>query len=210
MYEVKIDAVMDGLIDYDKNVGNQNKGIKEKISKLLDNELTKEDAINFGYDDIDLGKLKSSLLSENRSVESFLGDFSAIRGSKNAGEKLLNKYGIKGIRYLDNSARNTFGGEILSIDKTSDGFKGKVVLDDPNRQTGLGGSGRTITTSKTYKTEKEAKEWADKAIGKATNNYVIFDDKIIDIMKKYGIVGAVGVTALQGRGNQSPEVDSSL
>ena len=26
-------------------------------------------------------------------------------------------------------------------------------------------------------------------------NYVIFDDKIIDIMKKYGIVGAVGVTA---------------
>jgi len=29
----------------------------------------------------------------------------------------------------------------------------------------------------------------------SATNYVIFDDKIIDIMKKYGIVGAVGVTA---------------
>ena len=32
---------------------------------------------------------------------------------------------------------------------------------------------------------------------KATN-YVIFDDKIIDIMAKYGIVGAIGVSAMQG------------
>jgi hypothetical protein len=31
--------------------------------------------------------------------------------------------------------------------------------------------------------------------GSDATNYVIFDDKIIDVMKKYGIVGAVGVTA---------------
>ena len=31
----------------------------------------------------------------------------------------------------------------------------------------------------------------------AKNNYVIFDDKLIDIMKKYGIVGPVAVTAMK-------------
>ena len=40
---------------------------------------------------------------------------------------------------------------------------------------------------------------------KATN-YVIFDDKIIDIMAKYGIVGAIGVSAMQ-RGSGSTEGD---
>jgi len=122
----------------------------------------------------------------------------------------LAKQGIKGIKYLDNSARNTFGGKLLSVDKTSDGFKAKVVLDDLTRQTGVGGSGRVITTSQPYKTEKEARDWAKKSIEKDARNYVIFDDKIIDIMKKYGIVGAVGVTAMQGRGNQSSEADLSL
>lgn len=108
----------------------------------------------------------------------------------------LNASGIKGIKFLDNAARNTFGGELLSIDKTADGqFRAKVVLDDPNRQTGLGGSGRTITTSKPYKTEKEARDWADDSIGKEENNYVIFDDKLINILEKYGIVGPVAVSA---------------
>ena len=41
---------------------------------------------------------------------------------------------------------------------------------------------------------------AGKLSGKESNatNYVIFDDKIIDVMAKYGIVGAIGVSAMQG------------
>jgi hypothetical protein len=182
-YEVNINAVMDDLVDYDKPLSLQ-KEILDKIEKT--------------HGDPEIIATQLGLDFKKASGGDFLTALEGLGASnkKNASQ-WLTKSGIKGIRYLDNSARNTFGGEILSIDKTSDGFKGKVVLDDPNRQTGLGGSGRTITTSKTYKTEKEAKEWADKAIGKATNNYVIFDDKIIDIMAKYGIVGAIGVSAMQ-------------
>ena len=184
IYDVKINAVMDDLVDYDKPLSLQ-KEILDKIEKT--------------HGDPEIIATQLGLDFKKASGGDFLTALEGLGASnkKNASQ-WLTKSGIKGIRYLDNSARNTFGGKILSIDKMSDGFKGKVVLDDPNRQTGLGGSGRTITTSKTYKTEKEAKEWADKAIGKATNNYVIFDDKIIDIMAKYGIVGAVGVTAMQG------------
>ena len=49
---------------------------------------------------------------------------------------------------------------------------------------------------------------AGKLSGKESNatNYVIFDDKIIDIMAKYGIVGAIGVSAMQ-RGSGATEGD---
>ena len=49
---------------------------------------------------------------------------------------------------------------------------------------------------------------AGKLSGKESNatNFVIFDDKIIDIMAKYGIVGAIGVSAMQ-RGSGATEGD---
>ena len=185
-YEVKINAVMDDLIDYDKSLRQQNNKVKKILKPYYEYYGVAETA--------DFGTLLESTYRHLPQDE-----FS----------ERLAKEGIKGIKYLDNSARNTFGGKLLSVDKTPDGFKAKVVLDDPSRQTGVGGSGRVITTSKPYKTEKEARDWAKKSIEKDARNYVIFDDKIIDIMKKYGIVGAVGVTAMQG-GEQSPEANLSL
>ena len=87
---------------------------------------------------------------------------------------------------------------MLGINKLDNGqFQARIVLDDPNRQTGLGGSGRVITTSKPYKTKKEAEDWANKQMVNKTSNYVIFDENLINILAKYGIVGGVGITALQ-------------
>lgn len=186
IYEVKLNTVTQDLIDYDKPLTQQNDKIKSVLKPYYEYYQVKESA-------------DFSTLLENVYRHLPQDEFS----------ERLAKEGIKGIKYLDNSARNTFGGKLLSVDKTSDGFKAKVVLDDLTRQTGVGGSGRVITTSQPYKTEKEARDWAKKSIEKDARNYVIFDDKIIDIMKKYGIVGAVGVTAMQG-GNQSPEADLSL
>jgi hypothetical protein len=216
MYQVKLNTINDDLIDYDKPLGQQSENVKNILNKMK-SEVNLDDARNLGFDPFDYGgnekraieEAKKVLFGKDEDVVRFLNNWSAIRGEQAIGEKLLAKYGAKGIQYLDNSARNTFGGKLLSVDKTPDGFKAKVVLDDPSRQTGVGGSGRVITTSKPYKTEKEARDWAKKSIEKKDTNYVIFDDKIIDIMKKYGIVGAVGVTAMQG-GEQSPEANLSL
>ena len=77
------------------------------------------------------------------SVIYFLNNWAVFRGKDNAAEELLNKYGVKGIKYKANR---------------KDAAIGKVSESDPN-------------------------------------NYVIFDDKLISIMKKYGIVGPVAVTA---------------
>jgi hypothetical protein len=163
-YEVKINAVMDDLIDYDKSLGQQSDNIKNILNKMK-SEVTVDDAVNLGFDPFDFaGSQKKaiqetikSLFGKDEDVVRFLNNWSAIRGEQATGEKLLAKYGAKGIKY-----------------KADQGVGARNVPET----------------------------------GK--NNYVIFDDKIIDIMKKYGIVGAVGVTAMQGRGNQSSEADLSL
>ena len=190
MYKVALAPKPDELLDYDLTIGNQSPDIKAKISKLIDNEITPDDLENFGSP---RGDLKASLLSENRTVVSFLNDFSAIRGKDNAAEELLAKYGIPGIKYFDNTSRNTAGGKLIDVTEAEDGFRAKVAVE--NRTGGLGGSGRIVTTSSPYKTKQEALDWADEATKKSGRNYVIFDDKAIRILEKYGIVGPVVVTA---------------
>lgn len=46
------------------------------------------------------------------------------------------------------------------------------------------------------------------ALAKASRNYVVFDDKLIDIMRKYGIVGAAPLAALgiSAQPQQTPEM----
>jgi hypothetical protein len=204
-YKVALAPKPDELLDYDLPFSQQNKFVKERLSKVA-NEMTVDDAINLGFDPFDFGNnnqaainaAKKEMLKDDQSVQAFLNNWQAFRGEQGAGEKLLNKHGIKGIKYLDNASRNTFGGKLLGINKLDDGqFQARIVLDDPNRQTGLGGSGRVITTSKPYKTQKEAEDWANKEMGNRQSNYVIFDENLINILAKYGIVGGVGITALQ-------------
>ena len=159
-YEVKINAVMDDLIDYDKSLGQQSDNIKNILNKMK-SEVTVDDGINLGIDPFDYGgsdkkaieATKNLLFGKDEDVVRFLNNWAAIRGEQATGEKLLAKYGAKGIKY-----------------KADQGVGARNVPET----------------------------------GK--NNYVIFDDKIIDIMAKYGIVGAIGVSAMQ-RGSGASEGD---
>lgn len=75
-----------------------------------------------------------------------VNDWSVLRGAENSGEELLQKHGVKGIKYKAN--------------------RGVGARNVP--ETGA-------------------------------QNYVIFDDKLIDIIKKYGIVAPVAVTAMAAK-----------
>ena len=196
IYKVGLEPKVEDLLDYDLPIGEQTPEIKAKLKELIDNELTEDDAMNLGYEGLEINEAKSNMLNENRSVVSFLNDWSVFRGYDSAAEELLNKYDIKGIKYLSNSSRNTSGGELIDIIQDADGYRAKVAVD--NRQGGLGGSGRIVTTSAPYKTEQEALDWANKSIDNKERNYVIFDDKLIKIMEKYGIPAGVSVTAVKG------------
>ena len=121
----------------------------------MKSEVTVDDGINLGIDLFDYGgsekkaieATKNLLFGKDEDVVRFLNNWAAIRGEQATGEKLLAKYGAKGIKY-----------------KADQGVGARNVPETGKK------------------------------------NFVIFDDKIIDIMAKYGIVGAVGVSAMQSEG----------
>lgn len=203
MYQVKLNTVNDDLIDYDKTLGEQNPKIQTIINKLK-SEMIVDDAIILGFDPFEYGgnekraieEAKKVLFGKDETVERFMNNWSALRGEQGTAEKLMTKYGAKGIQYLDNASRDKRFNIKLSTKKGA--------YDHEPIQSGDRESIEQLAKDYRKKGFKvKIEEGGDK-------NFVIFDDKIIDIMKKYGIVGAVGVTAMQGRGNQSPEADSSL
>ena len=195
MYEVQIDARLDELIDYDKPLGEQSPEVKAIFDKATDN-LNVDDAMNLGFDPFEMTgknieeqaiqKAKASLLNPENSVESFLNTMASVRGSSGAGEQMLREQGAKGIKYYDADARGTAGGNLVDTFKDEQGFRAKVAVD--GRTGYFGNRGRIVTTSPPFKTEKEALDWADEATKRATRNYVIFDEDLIEIIKKYGFV----------------------
>jgi len=216
MYEVNIDASLDELVDYDKTLGQQSPEVKKFFEDAAD-ELNVDDAINLGFDpfemkgdDIEKKAIelaKKRLLDPDGSVGSFLGTMASLRGSADAGEELLMSKGAKGIKYFDGDSRNTAGAELIGITKEEDGYRAKIAVD--NRAGAFADRGRIVTTSPPYKTEKEAKEWAEEASARSSRNYVIFDENLIDIMRKYGLlapmVGGAGAYGLM----QEPEQNKS-
>jgi hypothetical protein len=141
VYKVGLSPKPDDLLDYDEFFGDQNPAIKKKLRDLVENELTEADAVNLGYEDLSLDRAKEFMLADDTKVDTFLGNWAAIRGKDNAGEELLNKYGIPGLKYR------------------ASGSRGAGVTDEA-----------------------------------AERNYVIFDDKAVKILEKYGIAGPVLVT----------------
>ena len=202
MYQVKLNTINDDLIDYDKTLGEQNPKIQSIINKLK-SEMIVDDAIILGFDPFEYGgnekraieEAKKVLFGKDETVERFMNNWSALRGEQGSAEKLMTKYGAKGIQYLDNASR----GKRFNIKLSTN----RGAYDHDPIQSGDRESIEQLAKDYRKKGFKvKIEEGGDK-------NYVIFDDKIIDIMKKYGIVGAVGVTAMQG-GEQSPEANLSL
>ncbi len=149
LYKVGLTPKPDELLDYDVPLGEQNEFIKTRLKKVVE-EINLDDAVNLGFDPFVIGeaqalkKAKENMLDPERSVISFLNDWAVFRGEQSTAEKLLDKYGIKGIKY-----------------KANQGVGARNVPET----------------------------------GK--NNFVIFDENLINILAKYGIVGGVGITALQ-------------
>jgi hypothetical protein len=140
-YQVELDVGPDELLDYDKSFEEQSPLVQQAVMKTL-YEMTEDDAVNFGYETV--GEAQSAIL-KTFTTKRFLNDWAAVRGSDDAGEKLLERHGVKGIRY-----------------KASRG-SGDAPKEGPS-------------------------------------NYVVFDDKLIQIMKKYGIVGPVSLAAVASNG----------
>ena len=150
-YQVGLDVKPDELLDYDKPFDEQTPFVQRAIAKVL-NEITIDDAFNLGVDlfsppyngNTEMAiRDAQKLMLDNFTAVRFLNDWSVLRGVENSGEELLEKHGVKGIKYKANR----------------------------------GPGSRNVPET-------------------GSDNYVIFDDRLIQILKKYGIVGPVAVTAM--------------
>ena len=180
MYKVGLAPKPDELLDYDLPLSQQ-----PKMLELIDDVHGDPEII------IQQAGLDPATATGGDFVKA-LGGIGQEQGAKAASE-FLAKAGIPGIKFFSGNTRNTAGGKLIDVAETTDGFRAKVAVD--NRAGGLGGSGRVVTTSQPYKTKQQALDWADEDIKNKENNDVIFDDKAVNIMEKYGIVGPVAVTA---------------
>lgn len=157
MYEAEIKVDPQGLLDYDAPLKDQNPDIKKRMRDMVESELNEMDAVNLGYDigeDVDLKAAKDFMLSDDTTVDQFLGNWEALRGSSDAGEFLLKKYGIPGLKYKAGGSRAP-GMDEADIDR----------------------------------------------------NYVIFDENIINILRKYGLLAPLvgGGTAAAVMGADEPQ-----
>ena len=167
MYEVNVDANPEDFINFDAPFSEQPQKVQDY----------------YGY-----------LTRGGRSID---GADLALRVESPIYAREAKEAGIPGIRYLDQGSRATSGGEILGAEKTADGWKAKIRVE--NR----GGAGfqtptQQLTTSKAFATEAEAMDWARGKVGGGSSNYVVFDDKLISILRKYGLVPGMASASIMG------------
>ena len=202
IYKVGLSPKPDELLDYD---GPPSDDVKAKVLQALEGKFEPVELPSGEYGikyfnenvgaernvvNVTFGTRKGAERLLNASGAEILNIAEAIAGGKKEGAALLNDAGIPGIKYFSGNSRTTAGGKLIDVSQGNDGFRAKVAVE--NRS--IGGKGRVITTSPPYKTEQEALDWAEEATKRAERNYVIFDDKAVKILEKYGIAGPVLVT----------------
>jgi hypothetical protein len=175
MYKVAIKANPEHFLDWDRPLSEQHPKVQKALGEL-------------GFD----VQNKDTL---GQHVPGMLGsDFPNISRypDQEKASQTLRQAGIPGIKYLDEGSRNIQPNARIATADEVEKLRRDMprqhlnfpyyVVDDAN---GLAG----------YGTKSQAEDALSKAVTKATSNYVVFDDKMVDIIKKYGWAG-LGLPAI--------------
>jgi hypothetical protein len=183
MYEVSIKADPDQFLDWDKPLSQQPDSVKTKLQPLIDDLLSRPLQPQI------LDKLKSGTAT-GHNLYMWLGGERALDDAKvswpapmkhpgvASSEALRNEAGIPGIKYLDQGSRVTPVSTFNEEQAVMDAFKAH----------------RAAPTAETQKALEAAQAALDAAKNKpnVTHNYVVFDDKLIDIKRKFAAALAAG------------------
>jgi hypothetical protein len=165
MYQVSIKADPEHFLDWDKPLSEQSDKVKEVLGNLT------------GRKTSGAGSLRSGQWWHDEVASKVGGDAVSTTNA-------LRQAGISGIKYLDQGSRD-LGLRVMDESAMkagpANGPHGPFHVYQRNSNQHLAGP---------FETEAEARAWKAKEEQKAqTRNYVVFDDKLVDIMKKYGIAG---------------------
>ncbi len=177
MYEVNLNTTPDRLLDWDAPISQQSPEIQPVLRQMLESARKSFPQIDPRGNPI--GGQVHNLYQQHRGGHS---DFVTEEMKRN---------GIPGIQYLDAGSRATSGGELLGVTQGPKGWQAKIRVDNRGG-TAFADPTQQITTSRPFQTQADAQAWADSQINAGTRNYVMFDDKLIDILRRYGVAGTLG------------------
>ena len=200
IYKVGLSPKVDDLLDYDVDLADQDNFKKEAVLRAVKRaiELSKDPNINNTNDyDPDMQPTIAALLGDessgvtNMNIAGLLSNMQDLT-NKEIPAKLLREEGIPGIRYATNDTR---------------GKQFQIFLDvrgKPYRETEPIFA-RNLDEAKQIEAEYKEKGFGVEIKDARKNNYVIFDDKAIKILEKYGVAGPVAVTALASQQTQDDD-----
>lgn len=190
IYQVEIAADLERFIDYDSVLADQSDFVKDALRRSGIPKIRKLDDGRFeaftdlfprsGYSKIFTGDTREEAI--DNAMQNLTGLDIVKSFNPQYFQNTMDMQGVQGIRYLDAGSRGK-GYEINVTNKNKPVPMG--ILDE----------GDNLTA----KTRKDAEEIAKKYRRRGfkadvqpsgTRNLVVFDDKIIDIVKRYGIAGA--------------------
>lgn len=161
MYEVNINADPDHFLDWDKPLSEQHPVVQGAAQNLGIDSFVKQWP---GEESAPSGQAIYNYLRSNR-------------GTVTAAEKLRDA-GIPGIKYLDQGSRN------------QGAYSVATKMGENGPQYSVSGPGNISHGE--FNSQQEARAFADQKNKEGqTSNYVVFNDKLIDIIKKYGMAGLV-------------------
>ena len=171
MYEVNINAKPEELLDWDRPLHGQ--PVADIVRSLVNPDLRK----TFDYN-VERG------ISGSNAYHNFYGS----AGGHARAADILREGGIPGIKYSDAGSRLTHDTQQL-VDKA--GSRAAALDLAKRRVEEINNSnfnyGSRASHDRIYWENRVKDLQKDE-----TNNYVMFDDKLIDIIRKYGLAGAVG------------------
>ena len=198
MYEVEFDAVSDDLLDWDAPISSQSQKVKDAFYKFSDSKRGKKAAKSLGYDSLresvgKYGELEGSDIYELIYEGMPSNDDYGL--SQKRVSDYLNKNGVKGVKYADGGSRNT-DWQLSTPDTT---VSGKWMVKDANQPNSKGLQ---------YDDEIEAKNALNQRGN--TSNYVVFDERLMNIAKKYSAAVPISAGLLSGISNSKEEKKTGL
>ncbi len=199
LYRTEIDVTPDQLLDYDKPLSEQSETVRNGVNSteyyqnLRSNMLERSDDYVDSVDNILSGSTYSELM-----------DHSSNYGKENPSlfSSQLSENNVKGIKYLDGDSRGKFTGRTMRDGKP---YSDDVTFPDERSRN-------------EWKAEKEA-EGFDVELDEGSSNYVIFDDKLINIAERGAATpgmmallgaGGAGATAAGSESNAVTEATSRI
>ena len=174
MYEVHIEAHPDHFLDWDKPISEQSEHVQKAIRHIAD-QLDIDPFEHLALAAV-VGRHPRSQTYSPRG-EDLHTDIDEILGGKEHASKALHAAGIKGIRYLDAGSRPD-GAYALHIS-----HKGVPYTDPiPMKSFQQAANHSNFFAAKGYDTEIKEN---------GSRNYVVFDDKLVNVKRKYAEGGAV-------------------